>query len=343
MAPVDPPRFDLKSLPLIAANDYPWLTLLFGAIGLVKIAGFALHLTRVLLQTFIVPGKSLKKFGAKTGAWAVVTGATDGIGREFALQLAKAGFNVFLASRSPEKLGVVAAEVEKFGVKTLTQAIDFSKEEEASWQGLTNKLATLDIGVLVNNVGKSHEMPVDFVETSDQEMRDILQININSTLRVTKAVLPGMVEKRRGLILNLGSFAGSTPSPMLATYSGSKAFLVTWTQALGAELESKGVTVQLFNTYFVVSAMSKIRRASLVAPTPKSYVRAALSKIGVQGGSLGKPFLSTPFWSHSLIDALLATLNFPSFWIGYTLRLHKDIRRRAIRKKEREAAASKKE
>ena len=61
-----------------------------------------------------------------------------------------------------------------------------------------------------------------------------------------------LLSRKRGLILNLGSFAGSTPSPMLATYSGSKAFLATWTQALGKEVESKGITVQLSNTYFVV-------------------------------------------------------------------------------------------
>jgi len=100
---------------------------------------------------------------------------------------------------------------EAFGVKSLTQAIDFSKEEEVSWRALEAQLDNLDIGVLgmssvtpdrindkpfiVNNVGKSHAMPVDFVETPDQELRDILQININSTLRITKIVLPKLLEK----------------------------------------------------------------------------------------------------------------------------------------------------
>ncbi|KAF8515357.1 3-ketoacyl-CoA reductase [Hysterangium stoloniferum] len=335
--------WDLKTLPLIAAHSYPLLSLLLCLVGTATFGKSVIRILSILLQTFIIPGKSLTQFGAKKGAWAVVTGATDGIGQEFARQLAKAGFNVFLASRSPEKLAVVAAELESFGVKTQIQAIDFSKVEEPAWRSLANALAPLDIGVLVNNVGKSHEMPVDFVDTPDDEIANILQININSTLRVTKIVLPKLIERKRGLILNLGSFSGAVPSPMLATYSGSKAFLSTWTQALAKEVESKGIVVQLLNTYFVVSSMSKIRRASISAPTPKVYVRAALSKIGVPGGALGKPYTSTPYWSHSLVDAVITGLDWPAFFMGYTLRLHKDIRRRALKKREREAAAAKRE
>lgn len=69
---------------------------------------------------------------------------------------------------------------------------------------------------------------------------------------MTKLVLPGMVERKRGLILSVGSFAALVPSPLLAVYSGSKAFLTTWSQALGSELEGTGVHVELLNAYFVV-------------------------------------------------------------------------------------------
>lgn len=76
----------------------------------------------------------------------------------------------------------------------------------------------------------------------------------NATLKVTKIVLPGMISRKRGLILNVGSFAALIPSPLLAVYSGSKAFLSTWSQALGSELKGTGVHVELLNAYFVVSA-----------------------------------------------------------------------------------------
>lgn len=76
----------------------------------------------------------------------------------------------------------------------------------------------------------------------------------NATLKVTKLVVPGMIARKRGLILTVGSFASLIPSPLLAVYSGSKAFVSTWSQALGSELKGTGVEVELLNTYFVVSS-----------------------------------------------------------------------------------------
>ena len=71
----------------------------------------------------------------------------------------------------------------------------------------------------------------------------------------------------------MGSFAALTSSPLLAPYAGSKNFLYAWSQALGAEYESKGISVQLLNTFFVVSQLSKIRRSNWMTPMPKQYVR----------------------------------------------------------------------
>ncbi|KAF8588867.1 NAD(P)-binding protein [Ramaria rubella] len=334
---------DVRALPIQAAKDYPYLTLLFGLFGALSFAELTLRITTILTQIFLIPGKSLKRFGSGTGAWAVVTGASDGIGREFALQLGKAGFNIFLASRNADKLRAVATEIESSGVKTQTQAIDFSNADDPAWQSLATALANLDIGVLVNNVGRSHEMPIDFVDTLEQDMRDIIQINVNSALKITSIVLPGLLARKRGLILNLGSFSGAIPSAMLATYSGSKAFLATWSQALAKEVESKGVTVQLVNAAFVVSAMSKIRRPSISTPTAKTFVRVALRKIGVPGGSLLRPYTSTPYWAHSMLDAFITNIRWPSLIMAYMHSMHKDIRRRALKKKEREALAAKKE
>lgn len=86
-------------------------------------------------------------------------------------------------------------------------------------------------------------------------------VDSNATMKVTKLVIPGMVSRKRGLILTVGSFASLIPSPLLAVYSGSKAFLSTWSQALGSELKGTGVEVELLNTYFVVRAVVSLRRA----------------------------------------------------------------------------------
>lgn len=96
---------------------------------------------------------------------------------------------------------------------------------------------------------------------------------------------------------------------MLAPYAASKRFLASFSAALGAEVESKGIDVQTVNTYFVVSNMSKIRKASLLIPMPKPYVKSVLSKIGLPCGALftGRPNVSTPYWSHALLDYVIVS------------------------------------
>ncbi|KAK0547805.1 hypothetical protein OC846_003829 [Tilletia horrida] len=296
---------------------------------------------RILAEAYVLPGVPLSTFGAKkkapgTGAWAVVTGATDGIGYEFALQLAKAGFNVFLASRSAEKLGKVAAEIELAvpGVRTKTEAIDFSAGNDKQYDALEAALKDLPIGVLINNVGKSHDHPEFFHQTDEEEIRQIVEININATMRVTKIVVPGMIDRKRGLIINMGSFAGQVPTPLLATYSGSKAFLIGWSQALAEEVRRNGIRVQLLNTYFVVSKMSKVRRSSSMIPLPKQYVAQALRTLGNNVGAVGRPYTSTPWPGHALIDWALERVlpsKGPIFRSSYEARLR--TRAKALKKK----------
>lgn len=94
------------------SEDQPWLSLFFFAVGSLSIARVVYQSAVVLFQTFVVPGTSLNRYGARKGAWAVVTGASDGIGKEFAFQLAKAGFNVLLVARNPELLKSTAQDIE---------------------------------------------------------------------------------------------------------------------------------------------------------------------------------------------------------------------------------------
>ncbi|GAA6063013.1 hypothetical protein JCM10212_002654 [Sporobolomyces blumeae] len=319
------------------AADCPLTTLALAVVGAGWLGSYVLSFTRMLVD-LARPGIPLKRFGAKKGAWAVVTGATAGIGRDFALELAAAGFNIFLASRTASKLEEISQEITaKFpNVETKIHAIDFASAQ-ADYAALGKALDPLDVGVLINNVGKSYEEPTFFQDLPDQDMIDIVEINVNATMKVTKLVLPGMIARKRGLILSVGSFAALIPSPLLAVYSGSKAFLSTWSQALGSELQGTGVEVELLNTYFVVSKLSKIRRSSWMIPTPKTYVRSVLSKIGVNGGAVGQPHISTPYHGHAPVQWVVDHLFSYKFWLGYNRKLHLDIRRRAIRKRERDA------
>merc|ERR1739838_1127793 len=157
------------------------------------------------------------------GSWALVTGATDGIGKGFCLELAKQGMNIVLVSRNLEKLRVVAKEIEeRFDVKTKVVDIDFSKDKDAQSR-LETETGTLDVGILVNNVGVSYQYPEYFLQIEDgpAQCRSIVDCNIISTMDVTRAVLPGMVATGKGAIINMSSFlAPWAPSVSLCSQQG---------------------------------------------------------------------------------------------------------------------------
>ncbi|KAF2113419.1 estradiol 17-beta-dehydrogenase 12-B [Lophiotrema nucula] len=312
--------------------------LLAGAVTLVKPV---LSFVQVLLSLFVLPGKSLSKFGPE-GSWALITGASDGIGKEFALALAAKGYNLILVSRTDSKLTALASDIStKYGPKisTKTQAMDFSKNLDKDYNNLKKLVEGLDVSILVNNVGLSHSIPVTFDETPQQEMTDIVMINCMATLRVTRLITPGMISRKRGLILTMASFGGAFPTPLLATYSGSKAFLQQWSTALGSELEKHGVTVECVQSHLITTAMSKIRKSSALVPNPKQFVKAVLGKIGQAGGAQGIAYTSSPYWSHGLMHWFLSRfVGERSYFLVKTNRgMHENIRRRALRKAEREA------
>lgn len=140
---------------------------------------------------------------------------------------------------------------------------------------------------------------------------------------------------------------------MLATYTGTKAFLSTFTSALAEEVKRHNIIVEHVNTYFVVrhnspcieanlipsqvSKLSKIRRSSTLIPQPGPYVRSVLKKIGLSCGAgfSGRPGTSTPYWSHALMDYAMTFIGLTGMYIRYTHGQNQDIRRRALRKMEK--------
>lgn len=314
-------------------------------IGALTAASVSWTILRVLLSTFVLPGQSLSKFGAK-GTWAVVTGASDGIGKEFASQLAKKGYNVILVSRTASKLDALKTQIKSSSpnVSVETLAMDFSQNRDSDYAALAALVAGKQVSILINSVGQSHSIPVEFAETPLNELTNIININCLGTLRATQTILPSILPQKRGLILTMGSFGGLAPTPLLATYSGSKAFLQQWSNALASELSPKGVDVYFVHSYLVTSAMSKIRRANWQVPTEKAFVRSTLGKIGRRGGSIGYSHSGSPYWSHALIASLMTGLlgSFSGILLSINRSMHVDIRRRALRKAEREKAQGKK-
>lgn len=287
----------------------------------------------------------LKTFGPR-GSWALITGASDGIGKQYALQLAKAGFNVILVSRTASKLQALSSEITSSNsdIRTEILAMDFSKNLDSDYDKLAAIIKDRDIAVLINNVGQSHELPVPYAEDPEEEVRDIITTNCIGTLRVTRMVLPAMSDRKRGLILTMGSFGGLLPTPLLATYSGSKGFLQNWSTALAAEVQELGITVYFVQAYVVTSAMSKVRRSTYMFPNEKDFVKSTLARIGNRCGSVGYAYSGTPWWSHALFAWYILTVGHPfgHFVVGQNLANHKKIRARALKKAHRLRLESKK-
>jgi len=178
-----------------------------------------------------------------TAQTALVTGASSGIGEQIALQLGARGINLVLSARSEDKLqslaGRLRAENPGIGVEVLPADL----AEPGGAKDLADRLAAAGtpVDVLVNNAGfGSHNRLID--EDPDNLAHEI-QLNCSSLVTLTARLLPAMVERGRGGVLNVASTAGFQPIPTMAVYAATKAFVVSFTEALWAETRATGVRV----------------------------------------------------------------------------------------------------
>ncbi|XP_055790741.1 very-long-chain 3-oxoacyl-CoA reductase-A-like isoform X3 [Salvelinus fontinalis] len=218
----------------------------------------------------------------------VVTGATDGIGKVYAEELARKGFAMILISRSQGKLDDVAMQLEEqYKVETKTIAVDFGLSD--IYPKIEAGLAGLEIGVLVNNVGISYPYPEYFLHIPDLDnfITNMINVNMTSVCQMTRLVLPRMVERSKGVVLNISSASGMYPVPLLTVYSSSKAFVDFFSRGLQEEYKAKGIIVQSVLPFFVATKMTRIRKPTLDKPTPERYVAAELTTIGLQDQTNG--------------------------------------------------------
>ena len=259
----------------------------------------AASLMYVLYKTLIRGGKNLKR---SYGEWAVVTGATDGIGKAMAFELARKGMSVLLVARSAEKLNACKAELmAKYPhVQCRVEVVDFSTFSSKDTARMTDTLSALEVGVLVNNVGISYPFPQWFNELSEAEVQSMMQINMESVVWMTRAVLPQMLQRKKGAVVNMSSASARPPNPLLAVYSSTKGFVENFTKSLAIEYRSKGVHFQCQSPLWVATQItfpnSKVaveKRATLVTPTAARYARYAVARIGYD-------VMVSPYWTHEL-------------------------------------------
>lgn len=172
--------------------------------------------------------------------WAVVTGASSGIGAEFARELARRGYPVLAVARRLERLEELAAEAANFGGRIQPLSADLISEE-----GLASVVRHIDelgeIELLVNNAGIAPAG--DFLGAAVKEEVDAIRLNMNAIITLTHSVLEGMVERRCGGVINLASVVAFQPFPHFAVYAASKAFVLSFTEALAEEIRGTGVRI----------------------------------------------------------------------------------------------------
>ncbi|WP_018564658.1 SDR family NAD(P)-dependent oxidoreductase [Streptomyces sp. PsTaAH-124] len=214
---------------------------------------------------------------------ALVTGASSGLGTEFAAQLAARGHDLVLVARSRDRLEEVAAELARVhGVKTHVVVQDLARPDAG--RQVARELADRGIRVdlLVNNAGFG--TGGRFEEIEPERDHDLLMVNVVALVDLTHALLPGMLERGTGAVLNVGSTAGYQPSPYLSVYSASKTFVLNFSMALREEVRGRGVRVTALCPGPVETRFFEVlgTRDAAVAgsfTTPEPVVRAALAAL----------------------------------------------------------------
>ncbi|KAL8227464.1 hypothetical protein R6Q57_015048 [Mikania cordata] len=223
-----------------------WL-LFYSLLGFVSFSKLLITFFKWVFITFIRPPKNLKKYGS----WALITGATDGIGKAFAFQLAQKGLDLILVSRSLTKLNEVCDEILLVHPTSKIKifAIDFAGDDVvAGVRGMQGVIVgeNLEVGILVNNVGVTYPVARYFHEVDEDVWMRVMKVNVEGTSLVTKAVIEGMVERKRGAIVNIGSGAAIVvPShPLYAIYAASKAYIDQFSRSLYMEYKLFGIDIQ---------------------------------------------------------------------------------------------------
>jgi hypothetical protein len=210
--------------------------LLIGAVSFLPFFGLAWALWEAR-AAFEAERPSLRE---RYGEWALVTGASAGIGAEFARALAREGVGCALTARREDRLRELAAELEKdHQVATRVVVADLAAPDGAD--RLAAAVSDLDLAILVNNAGFGHAGRFD--RCDPERLRQMVQVNCSAPVVLTAKLLPRMLERGRGAIVVTGSVAGRQPLPLHGVYSATKAFDLLFGESLAVEVRDRGIDV----------------------------------------------------------------------------------------------------
>jgi len=179
-----------------------------------------------------------------SGNTVLITGASGGIGYELARLFARDRHNLVLVARSAEKLAQVAGELQAQGVLVKTVALDLGEQHAPKFLLDQLQRESIAIDILVNNAGFGAYG--EFAKMPEEQILGQINLNITALTELTKLFLPAMLARRSGRIMNVASTAGFQPGPLMAVYYATKAYVISFSEAIGNELRSSGVTVTCF-------------------------------------------------------------------------------------------------
>lgn len=217
------------------------------------------------------------------GDWALITGASSGLGREFARALSREGMSCVLTARRADRLCELATELETaHGVRVRTIDADLATAEGQA--ALIRGVEDLPVGLLVNNAGFGLAGALERQDPA--RLREMVELNCHAPVALTRALLPGMVARARGGIIVVASVAGRQSTPLFSTYSATKAFDINFGEALWGELRDRNVDVVVLQPGPVATefaeAARETRTGSLPEEAPDACVRYALEALGKQ-------------------------------------------------------------
>ena len=224
------------------------------------------------------------------GSTCLVTGASSGIGVDFARQLASRGHDLFLVARREGRLRELASELEH-DHRVSVEAARCDLSSPAARKRLLQQLAASELAVatLVNNAGFAH---VGDVHEHPADQLGMVQVNVEALVALTTAFLPAMVERGRGAIINVASMAAFQPIPSQATYAASKAFVLSFSEAVAAEVRGSGVSVTALCPGPVATEFVEVggfkRTMEEMGPSFVWASPADMARAGIAGAERGK-------------------------------------------------------
>jgi short-subunit dehydrogenase len=243
---------------------------------------------------------------------ALITGASAGIGTEFAKLLAHDGHSLILVARRKDRLNELAIELKTQYPGIDVTVIDMDLSEIGSGQKLFDRLKAqnLKVDVLVNNAGIGSNG--EFAKQALTKELQIMDLNMRAVVELTHLLIPEMIANRKGQILNVGSTAGFQPGPIMATYYASKAFVNSWSESLHEELKPYGIAVTVLTpgptkTEFVKAAeMEESRLFKLLATSNPKEVAA----YGIRALNKGKAIATPGLMNRLVLQSLRFTPRF---------------------------------